>query len=216
MSTRYPGEPTNSFIEHQVHEALKNPNAGMYFPPNSIPQRAVLTPLVTELPIAPADGDEIRYHADATVGVVWSFRWRAAVQIWEFTGGMPLIGRTDTLETETSTTYDDLSGGVTGPSIVLPFAGDYVIELGTQCFNNTVNGSCFMAPQTTTTAAANVNAILHTSSTANAFGTPCRTDVTFTGQSAGETLIAKYQVSAGTGSFLRRWIKCRPIRVGRV
>lgn len=37
MSTRYRGEPGNTFIEPQVHEALKNPLAGLYFAPKSIP-----------------------------------------------------------------------------------------------------------------------------------------------------------------------------------
>lgn len=41
MSTRYPNEPSNRFIEPQVHEALKNPIAGLFFPYNSIPSDRV-------------------------------------------------------------------------------------------------------------------------------------------------------------------------------
>lgn len=44
MSTnRYPGEPHNerTFLEPQVHEALKNPVAGLHFPYNSIPSDRV-------------------------------------------------------------------------------------------------------------------------------------------------------------------------------
>jgi hypothetical protein len=38
MSTRYPSEPTNPRVfEPQVHEALKNPVAGLFFPYKSIP-----------------------------------------------------------------------------------------------------------------------------------------------------------------------------------
>ena len=41
MSTRYPAEPQNQFIEPQVHAALKNPVAGLQFTYNSIPSDRV-------------------------------------------------------------------------------------------------------------------------------------------------------------------------------
>jgi hypothetical protein len=176
---------------------------------------------VTSIPATGTDGDEIYYLASDAAGVVWHFRYRAAsasAYKWEAVhGGIYLVDRENTLETETTTaSYGDLSGGATGPAIVLPLAGDYEVELGTQCFNSGAGGSCFMAPQTTTTAATDDNCVVHTSGSANSFGQPSRTDLVFAGQDAGETLIAKYKVSAGTGSFLRRWIRCRPIRVGSI
>lgn len=238
MSTRrYPNEPYpqqgQGLSEPSIHEALKNPIAPLFFPPKSIPtaklkedfadgvipRSAVADiPVATSIPTSPADGDEFYYVANGTAGVVWSFRYRAASSSsykWELVGGSFLVARTNTLETETTTaSYGDLSGGATGPSIVLPLAGDYEIQFGCACVNNTAGQSSIMAPQSTTTAAVDDNAILHTSGAANAFGNPARTDITFTGQSASETLIAKYKVTGGTGSYLRRWIKCRPIRVG--
>jgi hypothetical protein len=176
------------------------------------------TAVSATLPASPSDGDEFYYVASDAAGVIWRFRYRAAsasTYKWELVGGEYLVARTDALETETTTaSYGDLSGGVTGPSITLPFAGDYIIEFGCACANGTAGSASVMAPQTATTAAADNNAILHTSGAANAFGQPSRSDVTFTGQPAASVLIAKYKVTGGTGSFLRRWIKTRPIRVG--
>jgi hypothetical protein len=241
MSTRYRSEPVNR--HEDFLRSLRDPRAGKSFVDGSIPYVKVTvadgqipysaltvedgeiprskvadTLVSATLPSSPVDGDEFYYLANATVGVIWRFRYRAAsgsAYKWELVGGEYLVARTDTLETETTTaSYGDLSGGATGPSVTLPFAGDYVMEFGCACANSTAGQACIMAPQTATTAAVDNNAILHTSGAANAFGQPSRSDVTFTGQPASSVLIAKYKVTGGTGSFLRRWIKTRPIRVG--
>src|SRR4029077_6354783 len=47
-------------------------------------------PLVTSLPGSPVDGQECYYQADATAGIVWHLRYRAAATgpyKWEYLGG---------------------------------------------------------------------------------------------------------------------------------
>ena len=89
---------------------------------------APTVPVVTTLPTSPADGTVIDYIADSTNGVVWRFRYRAAsgsAYKWEFVGGSPLRSTAG----GTATTSDTLVS-VSGPSITLPFDGDYRILFG--------------------------------------------------------------------------------------
>lgn len=76
------------------------------------------------------DGQVIDYLADATTGVLWRFKYRAASASafkWEFCGGSPLMvspapgGGADTIS---STVYVALP---TATSLVAPIAGDYVV-----------------------------------------------------------------------------------------
>lgn len=51
---------------------------------------AAIPTLVSSLPVSPADGQEIYYQADATNGVIWHLRYRAASASsfkWECVGG---------------------------------------------------------------------------------------------------------------------------------
>jgi hypothetical protein len=90
-------------------------------------------PLVTygtTPPGSPADGDIWMFPADATNGVIWQFRYRAASASsykWEFVGGVPLaVGPSGSMTIATATPTD-LTGG---PTLTLPRAGDYVIDFG--------------------------------------------------------------------------------------
>lgn len=81
---------------------------------------------VTALPSNPVDGQEIYYAADATNGVIWHLRYRAASSSsykWEFVGGPPLFAFVATAQSTTSGSYTALS--TAGPSVSLPLAGDY-------------------------------------------------------------------------------------------
>jgi uncharacterized protein DUF5907 len=81
----------------------------------------------TTPPASPADGDGWIYPADATNGVIWQFRYRAASSSpykWECIGGPPIIARVDTTETIT-TVAAWVNAATVGPSYVVPRAGDY-------------------------------------------------------------------------------------------
>lgn len=91
-------------------------------------------PLVTSLPSAPIDGQEIRYVADATNGIIWNLRYRAASSSsykWEFIGGSQLastVGSGTGGTPWTSTSYPSpITSGNPGV-ITLPLPGDYNIE----------------------------------------------------------------------------------------
>lgn len=86
-------------------------------------------PVVTALPANPADGQVIDYLADATNGVVWRLKYRAASASafkWEFVGGGWLYAHTFANTTQvlpsTANTWQDLTGA---PSLVNPLAGDW-------------------------------------------------------------------------------------------
>ncbi len=82
-------------------------------------------------PLNPVDGQEVYYIADATNGVVWRFRYRAASGSsykWEFVGGSPLA--TNDNGTEGSTTNFALTEPDTACRITLPsaFGGDFLVS----------------------------------------------------------------------------------------
>lgn len=85
-------------------------------------------PEVTSLPTSPIDQQECVYIADATNGIKWHLRYRAAsasLYKWEVIGGEGLIATNNTTAGGSSTSYFDAAC-----SIVLPLAGDYLIGHG--------------------------------------------------------------------------------------
>jgi hypothetical protein len=97
-------------------------------PAAQLPAAGVFLPAGTVFPASPLDGQMYVYAADATNGVYWAFVWNQAAGKWRFVGGPPLTAFVAIQETSTATTYGDLT--TLGPSIVLPFAGDY--DIGVQ------------------------------------------------------------------------------------
>ena len=90
------------------------------------PSGATKTPLVTALPVGPADGDECYFQADPTTGVLWHLRYNAAATSsykWEFLGGSALRA------------FDNANASGAGnnwflpftPYVTLPLDGDYRI-----------------------------------------------------------------------------------------
>jgi microcystin-dependent protein len=117
--------PTNSY--RVVVGGLAT--AGTFLPP----------PLVTSLPSSPADGQIVYYLADATLGLIWPLRYRAASASpykWEAAGDCPpLYAESATLFTTASTTSVD-----TGNQVTVPLAGDYWLSHGTGMLDNTGTG----------------------------------------------------------------------------
>lgn len=81
----------------------------------------------TSLPGSPIDGQVYHYVADATNGIVWQMRYRAASASsfkWEYIGGNPMRSEASgTLGTTASATYVDVG---TAPQITVPRQGDYI------------------------------------------------------------------------------------------
>lgn len=88
-------------------------------------------PLVTTSVGTPADGDERYFVADATKGVIWHQRYRAASASpykWEVVGGPRLMSARGGDITTSSSAYVALTGG---PTLAVPLTGEYEVFL--QC-----------------------------------------------------------------------------------
>lgn len=89
----------------------------------------LLPPAVTTLPASPVDGQECYFVANATNGVVWRLRYRAASASafkWEFVGGAPdYLG----MPSGTGLTSPSAITAVPGsPTWTVPLAGDYFVD----------------------------------------------------------------------------------------
>lgn len=95
-------------------------------------------PLVTSLPSNAIDGQEVRYLADNTNGIIWNFRYRAgssSAYKWEFIGGTPMVANQGTGGQTSSNNYQTSNI----PQITVPLAGDYSVGFGGYCQKATGN-----------------------------------------------------------------------------
>ena len=105
--------------------------------------------LVSALPGSPVDAQEVYFAADATNGLIWHLRYRAAAAgsyKWEFLGGPPLfaqvnVGPPGTYEATNTAGYGELA--TSGPTLTLPLAGDYMVGIGAR--TSTVSGFALMS-----------------------------------------------------------------------
>lgn len=175
---------------------------------------AVAPELVTALPGTPTDGQEVYYLADATNGVVWHLRYRAAsasAYKWEFVGGPPLFAEVATDETTSSTTYAALA--TAGPSVTVPLAGDYVVAIGKESSNSGSFNLDWMSFDIGATAAVDADGTVSHSPGANLWDSDHR-ERRKTGLAAATALVSKYKTAAGTARFRSRWMRVTPVRVG--
>ena len=96
----------------------------MYEPPQRVTSLAGLNII---------DGAEVYYVVDAAKGIIWHLRLNVASGLpyqWEFVGGPPLYAEVLTSETNAVSTYAGLT--TAGPSITVPAAGDYDVEVGAE------------------------------------------------------------------------------------
>lgn len=174
---------------------------------------------VTSLPGSPYDGQEIYYLADATNGVVWHLKYRAAsasAYKWEYVGGSEMLSGVDTQETNTAdNTWRALA--TAGPSVTVPLAGDYEVKIEGEMINGIVNGTTAMGYDVGATAASFTDAARHNEPTgaANSQTTVGRRRRK-TALAASTALVAKYLSNGGgsNGLFGFRSMRVRPVRVG--
>lgn len=177
--------------------------------------------VLTALPSNPIDGQEIIYLADATNGVAWHLKYYQAMTgsyKWLFIGGHPLFDEVTTQDNIASDTYGALTGGSTGPTVTVPLAGDYEVDIAAAMWTSTVNGGCLMSYKIGGTNASANDAFSHYQTigagTGNAVvhGTRTRRK---TGLSAATILLGQYRRDNGaTAQFFNRTMRVLPIRVG--
>lgn len=183
-----------------------------------IAEAALTTSTVTSLPGSPFDGQRVFYVADATNGVIWHLRYRAAsasAYKWEYVGGAALNAELNGTESITSLTFGDMT--TVGPSITVPLAGDYDIDFRANVRPQpTQTNTGLLVGVKIGAAAVGLNdQIMSGAATDADDGTPAgliRRTV-----SAASTVV-KLQYAASptgkTGIFERRRLSVRPVRVG--
>lgn len=215
----YAAEPRNlteddvrRLADERVLEFIRSPRLSASMVPGTVPQQALVRPLVTTLPIRPADGDEVAFLADDAAGVVWRLRYRArapSVYRWEFIGGSPLTAGRDGLDSTTSTTY---VAGAADQSITIPqsIRGDYLISHGALMYQTT-GGVGFVSYSVGSAAASDADAISFglTTTGVSLARTKRKT------LSGGSDVVLHYRTTANTLNIEHRWITVIPIRVGR-
>jgi hypothetical protein len=88
------------------------------------------------LPGSPVDGEEVTIVADPATGIAWRFKYRAAstsTSKWEFVGGSAIAKGQDAQQGPIAWTAGNVntwvdSPTVTGPQVIVPLAGDYMVE----------------------------------------------------------------------------------------
>jgi hypothetical protein len=206
------------------------PNLGLPFytgsdPPAGMDQQKALAlkldgisslqpPLIASLPGSPVDGQEVYYLADATNGVIWHLRYRAAAPgtyKWETVGGGLLYAEITAVESCTSTAYTALT--TAGPIVTLPLAGDYIVDHGWHLNNSNAGIAALMSYDIGAIAASDNDAARGVMAAAAGIEVPIIRRRRKTVTAAG-ALTAKYKVSAGQTYFQNRWLSATPIRVG--
>jgi hypothetical protein len=170
-------------------------------------------PMVTSLPAGPSDGMEILFLADATNGIVWHLRYRAAsasAYKWELVGGSCLMHAIDTSEGTTSASYVDLA--TVGPQITLPLAGDYDLEYGAFVAGSAAN-YVFMTPKIGAAAAADIDCVQVWADSGNEAAHRLRKK-RFTVAAASTLVKLQYRSGSGTTNWSQRVLYAMPVRVG--
>ena len=156
------------------------------------------------------DGDEVYLEVDAANGIEWHLVYRTAEATykWRFLGGPPMSSEVATSENTTSVTYAALA--TAGPSITLPRAGDYQVELG--CYLVVASAAAaYHSYDIGGTGAGDVDSV--------------RSSMTSSGQGSSNfrrklkaalsavALVSKYRVSAGTAAPESRRFAVTPVRL---
>lgn len=172
---------------------------------------------VTSLPSSPVDGQTVVYAADATNGVMWTLRYRAASSSsykWECIGGTALTASVATAQGTTSGTYTDLS--TAGPTITLPLAGDYDIGIAAAMSSTTTGyggNVSFSVSGGAASSAADADGMLMLDANAN-IAESSSTVTRKTGLTAAAVTMRYRMTVGGTATFSNRKLSITPVRVG--
>lgn len=175
---------------------------------------AALPQYVTSLPSSPVDGQTVVYAADASNGVMWTLRYRAAggTYKWEVIGTSDLTAYSTTAVQFTSTTPALLA---TGDKVTVPLAGDYVASAGGNIYGATGGSNSILtlyADVGSGAATTSRNSYADNGSGRIAVSLVARIN----GVSANTAIEPRYSREAGAGSPYAsdRWLSVTPVRVG--
>jgi len=163
----------------------------------------------TSLPGSPADAQEhILVDSTSAPTYAWRLRFNSALAKWEFIGGRSKVSEVATSENTSSTTYAALA--TAGPSIVIPVAGDYIVETGAMVLAASTNITGLMSYDIGGTGAVDADSISARQVASDPGVSVSRMKVK-TGLTA-VTLTAKYRMStAGNANFAHRWMRVTPV-----
>ncbi len=180
-----------------------------------------LIPVVTSLPTSPYDGQEVYLLADATGGVMWHLRFRAASPStfkWEAISGPSISAAVVTDQSFAANAgYNDPA--TPGPLITFPRAGDYEYEAQCDMYvasqSAALTGVLGLTPSSGTfDASGGTTTDPHTAYLANGgLASSFLAVGVIRGVAAGGTLKMQYQANNGVPHVRWRIIKARPIRV---
>jgi hypothetical protein len=159
------------------------------------------------------DGQKFIYTADGTNGVRWHLRYNAGggTYKWESVGGSSALTAEVLTNEVPGTTYGDMT--TVGPSITVPLAGDYEIVLSATGSSSSGSNQMLAAPKFGAAAAVDTDAIelFGTGVLQLAISRSLRRNVS----SAAMVVKMVYKLPTGgiTGSFMRRNLSIKPIRV---
>lgn len=168
----------------------------------------------TVLPAAPINGQEYFYVADATNGVVWHLKYRAAsasASKWEYVGGPPLFSEASGVATTVAAhnVYQDLAGG---PSITVPLAGDYVAAYSGRAVPATIGDD---ALATVTPTPTDTEAMVLNINTNLVYGAASRAATLKLAVAASTVMKLQYKCNANRAvAWQMRVLTIVPVRVG--
>jgi hypothetical protein len=164
----------------------------------------------TSFPVSPTNDQEFVYVADATTPIYWRFKYNASMSMWIFVGGDELFSEVTTAEATNSATYANLT--TVGPSVTVPRAGDYLIEVGSEIALSAGAQTAWVSFDIAGAGAVDADGFRASgTSSLVAQGSRMRKK---TSVAVFSTVIAKYK-SDGTNNatYGRRWMRVKPIRV---
>lgn len=222
---RYSPEPLNSSsgmleqVDERIREMLNSSATFGSYAPASIPQSAVSLPVVTDLPQAAGEGDQILLVADATIGAVWHFVNMPSISStypWHFIGGSPLLSVETGATTRSTSTYGDLASGAS-TIFTLALAGDYRIEVGANLAPSAAGFGMFASFSVAGATALDADAAQGYYGTGTSPGQSSNSNIAYkTGLAAGTTIQQKFKMQGTVaGNIDRRFITITPVRVGR-
>lgn len=171
----------------------------------------------TTLPSSPANGQQaILVDSTSAPTYSWLLQYVSSASKWVYLGGASLFNEVLTGQTQANSGYGDLA--TVGPTVTVPRAGDYFVEIGATAQGTGVNVSGEMSYQVGATAPVDSDGVVYVVPSG---GTNTNLQVSGerttkkTGLAASTAITAKYRnTSAGNSiSWANRWMRVTPIVV---
>jgi hypothetical protein len=173
--------------------------------------------VVASLPLAPTDGQEVYYVADAVNGVIWHLKYRAAspsAYKWEYVGGQSMLSLAaiDMVPAATGATWTEPTTNV---RVTVPLAGDYRIEYGLSGgANSAVNMHMGVKLGAVDPTGISNGSRAHIFGSASNLRLPHRRLYPAAGVAAATVLALVYLSDAATGQIAAPYLSVLPTRVG--